>query len=150
MGIYREQIEDAKQEAANDYFKWQQETQRRKKALYISILILVIFTPILINGLVNIKKEEDFRNKVKNVEKTQQEIQKTVFKILGTDLDKIQFRDNQTTIYMEDLMNSKYSETIDYNILDPDTNHQCLGYIVVTRTNDSEYIVDTKNYCTKY
>jgi hypothetical protein len=142
------EIDNFKKEASSDYFKMQMENEKNMKILKSSIIILMIFLPLLI---ISYKSFKIIMNVYKNdsrIDNDKKNISNYGLTLLENNdfLSSLSFKENKAIIYLADIYNGKYSITLDKIYFDNNYTHQCLGYFIITK-DDSKYQIDTSNYC---
>ncbi len=148
MDKYEREIAAFKKEATSEYFKMQMEDDKKRKVLYSSAVILMIFLPLLIVSYRNYKRYDQIQNNRDRVQENKLEIQSLVNNFISNEhfISNLKFTNGKAKIYLSDIYNGKYSDISIPVYFDEDYTHQCLGYILVTKDKDS-YNVDSSEYC---
>lgn len=148
MDKYEREIAAFKKEATSEYFKMQMEDDKKRKTLYSSAVILMIFLPLLIVSYRNYKRFNQMENNRDRIQENREEIQSLATNFISNEyfISNLKFVAGKSKIYLSDIYNGKYNNISIPVYFDKDYTHQCLGYILVTKEKDS-YSIDTSQYC---
>jgi hypothetical protein len=148
MNKYDKEIETFKTESKREYFKMQMEEDKKRKILYSSAIILMIFLPLLIVSYRNYKKFNQIENNKTRVRENKKELETLAsnFLLNSEFLSSLTFQDGNAKVYLMDIYNGKYKDISLPVYFDKNYTHQCLGYLISIK-NANTYEVDINDYC---
>ena len=145
MDKYNEQIEEFKKDAKSEYFHMIMEEDRLRRRFYYAAVILMVFMPLLV---ISIRYVRTFNVLSKNEDRVEEERKEIDSFAISLENDKkylstLNYENGLAKLYLDKLYNDKKLSNVYFDV---NYTHQCLGYLLVLKENDS-YHIYTSDYC---